>query len=284
MPELPEVHTIATRLQTELRDARVSSLRVLRDDVIHHGGRELAACAVGRTIASIDRRGKRLAIRLSPHGVVVIHLGMSGRLTLDPWDAPLLSHTHVCIRCEGREDELRFRDPRRFGGIWYYEDPETDPFSCAEGDGERDLAPLGPDALDIGLPRFREILRRRRQVKALLLDQHAISGLGNIYCDEALYRAGIHPGTPACRLSDAQVRKLAAAIRSTLKSAIAFGGSTLREYRNADGQAGAFQKLHRVYGREGERCGRCGRTIARSIVAGRSTHTCPGCQKRRVRR
>lgn len=284
MPELPEVHTIVTQLQTAIVRAQVSCVHILRGDVIHHGGKELTTFPVGRTVRSVDRHGKRMAVRLSPHGIIVIHLGMSGRLTLESSDATLLKHTHVLIQFTGRDVELRFRDPRRFGGIWYYESREADPFDAVEGKRDRGLAKLGPDALTIQLPRLREILRRRRQVKALLLDQHTISGLGNIYCDEALYRAGIHPTIEAAQLSNDQVRRLARTIRSTLKSAINHGGSTLREYRNAEGTEGRFQELHRVYGRAGESCEKCRRIIVRSVVAGRTTHTCPGCQKQPVSR
>lgn len=287
MPELPEVQTIVSQLAPALRGARIESVHIEREDVIREGRRALATKCRGRKVEQVSREGKRLWFRLNGPGrndyaALVIHLGMSGRLTLDAGDTPLLPHTHLRIRFAGNPHELRFRDPRRFGGVWYLLQP-TDDKTCTSKNSTATrtapgLAPLGPDALTIRTDCLREITRRRRQIKALLLDQQIISGLGNIYCDEALYRAGIHPVTPASQLSDVQVRRLADCIRATLRSAVAAGGSTLRDYRDSTGAEGWFQVNHRVYGREGQPCRQCGAIIQRSLIAGRSTHTCPNCQ------
>jgi len=272
MPELPEVETIAGQLAAALPGAIIETVHIHRADVIHHGGRRLVEKLTGGRIAAIDRHGKRLILRLSNGGELVIHLGMSGRLTLVPTAEPLLPHTHARFTFRGRTVELRFRDPRRFGGIWF--------FNASEEKSRGRLKPLGPDALSIRVPVLRQILQRGRQIKALLMDQQAISGLGNIYCDEALFSARIHPLSRAADLADREVRQLACAIRKVLRASIESGGSTLNDYRRADGREGAFQNMLRVYDREGAPCKRCGAKIQRILAAGRSTHFCPKCQKR----
>lgn len=276
MPELPEVETIAAQLAASLPGAVVETVRLHRTDIVHHGARGLSREFPGTRIIAVDRHGKRLSLRLSNGGELIVHLGMSGRLTLLPRSEPLLPHTHAQFTFVGRDDELRFRDPRRFGGLWYFQAGE-------KRLGPR-LRPIGPDALSIRVPILRQLLRRRRQIKALLMDQQSISGLGNIYCDEALFSSRIHPLTRADRLNLKQVRQLACAIRKVLRLSIQSGGSTLNDYRRADGREGAFQKMLRVYGREGAPCSRCGAKIRRIFAAGRSTHFCPSCQKRRGHR
>ncbi len=238
---------------------------------MRHGGGLIVAQLPGRVVEQIRREGKWIIMRLRPTAELVIHLGMTGRLLIEPCDSPPSKHTHARLRLQGRREELRFRDPRRFGGMWFYRDGEI------EAAGEHRA--LGPDALTIRVPVLRRICRRARQLKALLLDQRAISGLGNIYSDEAAFAAGIHPGTAASGLTERQVRSLACAIRKTLRRAIDSGGSTLRDYRKVDGTEGIFQHAHNVYGREGLPCRRCGRLIVRVQLAGRSTHFCPRCQK-----
>lgn len=270
MPELPEVQTVVSQLAAALPGATVASVRLHRPDVVHAGRRWLIRDVAGHEITAVSRVGKRIILHIAG-GEIVIHLGMSGRITLENHESPLAPHTHLCIRFVGRSDELRFRDPRRFGGVWCRE-------SNNAGKGEF-LSTLGPDALSIRVPVLRQVLSRRRQIKAILMDQRLISGLGNIYCDEALHRAAIHPLTPAAALSQKQINRLACSIRSTLRAAIKAGGSSLRDYRDADGQPGWFQISHRVYGREGESCRACGVTIVRALIAGRSTHFCPACQK-----
>lgn len=273
MPELPEVQTIVSQLEPALRQAVVDAVAVHRASVIHHGRAGLKAGLVGKRIERIDREGKWIIFRLRPEAELVVHLGMSGRLTLAPRGAHLPKHTHLCIGFVKRTDELRFCDPRRFGGVWY--------FTADEFDDAARLRGLGPDALSIRETALRAICRRRRQIKALLLDQRAISGLGNIYADEALYATGIHPLAVASRLDDNQVRDLACSIRRVLRQAIRSRGSTLRDYRQADGSEGSFQIQHAVYGREGLACRRCGSTIQRIQAAGRSSHICPKCQRRK---
>ena len=269
MPELPAVHTVTTRLDAELRGSTVASVRVLRPDIVRHGPRDLGRRLAGRAIDRIDRHGKQIVCRLAPDVELRVHLGMTGNLAVVPRVAALLPHTHVRMTFAGRDDELRFRDPRRFGGLWLVEGGIA---------GGRFSIPLGPDALAIDLPTFRSVLARPKRIKALLLDQSAIAGLGNIYVDEALHRAGIHPLRIASGLDHRRAERLHGEVRAVLDEAIAAGGSSLRDYRGADGEPGWFQVEHRVYGREGEPCTTCGRPIRRILVATRSTHLCTRCQ------
>ncbi len=269
MPELPEVETIAVEMRSRIVGAVVSEVRVRRADFIRTPTRGLARRLRGRRVEAVVREGKRMTLRFDDGAVMCIHLGMSGRLTFDRTSAVIAPHTHLICRFNGVGDEMRLCDPRRFGGVWY----------SAAGDVERlRMGRLGPDALSISNEQLVAICRRKRRIKALLLDQHLISGMGNIYCDEALFGARVHPMAIASDLAEAVVRSLRREMRRTLNRALRFGGSTLRDYVRADGRAGAFQRLHRVYGREGQPCPRCRRSIERLIVAGRSTHLCRGCQ------
>lgn len=270
MPELPEVQTVVARLDGALRGAVIEAVRLTRRDVVRHGARDLGRRLAERRVERIDRHGKQIVWHLGDGLELRVHLGMTGNLVLAPRDLSAAPHTHVRIRFRDRPDEVRFVDPRRFGGLWL------------QGLGSRTgrfSVPLGPDALSIGPEAFRRLMSRDRQVKALLLDQSAIAGLGNIYVDESLHRAGIHPCRRASDVDGDGVRRLRAAIRRVLRSAIAAGGSTLRDYRDPDGASGWFQVRHRVYGREGEPCRGCREPIVRTVVASRSTHHCPRCQR-----
>jgi formamidopyrimidine-DNA glycosylase len=191
---------------------------------------------------------------------------MTGQLSVVKPATPLLPHTHLELDLGG--DRLRFRDPRRFGGLWWLGAESAD-------DG------MGPEPLAL---RSAELLRRlgrtTRAVKSALLDQRVVAGLGNIYVDEALHAANIHPLTRADRLGAEDVGRLSRAIKATLRRAIRHRGSTLRDYLDADGAAGGFQRLHRVYDRAGHPCHRCDTPIERIVLGGRSTHFCPACQRR----
>jgi len=187
-------------------------------------------------------------------------------------DAPLATHTHLRLTFRGVAQELRFRDPRRFGGVWFLE-----PGRRVLETGRR-LGSLGFEPLNATRRLFRASLTRHRHIKALLLDQTIIAGLGNIYCDEALHRAGLHPRTPASSLDTEQADTLLRSIKFVLRSAIRHKGSTLMDYRTTNGQPGTFQTHHRVYNREGQPCRACGTPIERTIVAGRSTYYCSACQ------
>lgn len=275
MPELPEVETIARGLAA-LAGCRIARVRVGPHDWVRTPPPSAKAHLEGRRIRAVHRHGKRLRFLLDPAGELVVQLGMSGQITVAPRDAPLAPHTHLRLELADRPDEVRFRDPRRFGGAWVR---PGDASIGPNGRDRRGLGELGPDALAVGPAELQRILRRDRQIKALLLDQHAISGIGNIYCDEALFAARVHPLRKASSLPPARVAALHRALRRVLLRAIRAGGSTLRDYVDAAGNRGSFQTRHRVYGREGQPCPRCGAHIARILVAGRSTHLCRRCQR-----
>lgn len=275
MPELPEVETIVRRLDQRLRGAVVNRVDVLRADIVRvrDGLSRLRNDLPGARIVGVTRRAKRILIDVSPH-VLAFHLGMSGRLTLCEPGEPLAPHTHVRVRFHDPLPELRFRDPRRFGGVWCY--PKDAP------PAGRLMGPLGPEPLELKPGDFTNLLHdRRRQIKALLMDQRVIAGLGNIYVDESLFDAGVHPLTHSDRLSEPQCARLLHSIQKTLRRAIASEGSTLLDYRQADGAEGHFQRLLRVFRRTGLPCPRCRTAIVRIKVCGRSTHYCPKCQKQR---
>ncbi len=279
MPELPEVQTVVDEMHSRVTGDTIVAAVLSRADYVRTPTPDFAERIQRRRILSVSREGKRIWLDLSAPGGRTrkagsdarcrLHLGMSGRITFEAADAPLAPHTHLRLRFRRLAAELRFSDARRFGGIWFY--------NGSDGDAMR-AARLGADALTLSAGTLQELCRRKRPIKSLLMDQSLIGGLGNIYCDEALFSARLHPLRRACELSDADIRRLAGSIRDVLRRALRHGGSTLRDYVRADGRAGEFQRLHRVYGREGHACARCRRQIERIVIAGRSTHFCPQCQ------
>ena len=266
MPELPEVETVVRTLIPHLKGSAIRGVRLLRADILTPGGLDLPALLVGRTVSSIHRRGKRIVCTLDDSHRFVIHLGMTGRLTLENPAAPPLLHTHLVIDIDGAS--VHFCDPRRFGGIWWLgadESPDDD---------------LGPEPLSLATSELaRRLARTSRAIKSVLLDQAVLAGVGNIYADEALFAARIRPTRHADRLSHEQIVRLNRAIKTVLRRAIAHGGSTVRDYRGADGRAGRFQKLHNVYARSGLPCRVCGQPIRRRVLGGRSACFCPNCQR-----
>jgi formamidopyrimidine-DNA glycosylase len=272
MPELPEAETVARELDRQVGGRRLGEVWVGRADVIHGSGAPLDTALPGRRVVRVHRRGKRVVLELRPAGSLVFHMGMSGRVIVCPARREVERHTHLRLGIAGTRREVRFVDPRRFGGVWLLADGALSV--------DRPLRELGPEPLTLTRTGFRNLLRRRRQVKALLMDQYAIAGLGNIYCDESLHAARIHPLRRADLLRADEADRLLRAIKSTLRQAIRFNGTTFRSYRQANGDAGSFQRRLKVYQREGEPCRRCGRTIARWLIAGRSTFFCATCQPR----
>ncbi|HMF43309.1 MAG TPA: bifunctional DNA-formamidopyrimidine glycosylase/DNA-(apurinic or apyrimidinic site) lyase [Polyangia bacterium] len=275
MPELPEVETIVRGLGPRLRGRRVESIwgsgkRLhLRRKVDLAG---LRAVAVGRAITGVRRVGKFILIDVgtSPDTGVLIHLGMTGRLRVEAAAAPRAPHTHVAFRLDGG-DELRFADARRFGWV-----QPGRPFATSPA-----LAQLGPDPLTaLDAPALAASLTGvRATIKAFLMDQRRVAGLGNIYVAEALFRAGVHPAARAGR-TRSRAPALLAGIRAALDGGIARRGTTLRDYVDADGQSGDNAAALLVYGRAGEPCSRCGTIIKRRVDGGRATFFCPGCQRR----
>jgi len=265
MPELPEVETIVRILSPRLSGRRIDAVPSLRQDIVSPADFELISAVSSRTVTAIHRRGKKIIFELDDGNRFYIHLGMSGRLTLDQPEAPLQPHTHMVVKFGATE--MRFVDPRRFGGIfWLGTQTPAD-------------AGLGPEPLEMRPSQLaRGLAKTRRAIKTALLDQKLVAGLGNIYADESLFDAKIHPLIPANKLSPAQISRLSKSIKAVLKRAIHHKGSTLRDYRDANGESGNFQKIHRVYNREGKPCPRCGTPIKRIVVGARSTHFCPRCQ------
>jgi formamidopyrimidine-DNA glycosylase len=273
MPELPEVETVARGLQSALPGRRILSIRLGKTDFIEDPA-ALEEIVPGTRILAVRRYGKFLVLDLEPSGgagaplCMLVHLGMTGQLTARRADEPAAPHTHVFFALDdGRE--LRYTDIRRFGRV----------LVVPESKRESALGQLGLDPLEVGEDEFRRRLGgRRARVKALLLDQRVLRGLGNIYTDESLWRARIHPMRLAAALKTSEAAGLYRAIREVLTAAIRLRGSSISDYVDAAGLPGEYQRRHRVYQREGKKCFRCSATIRRAIVAGRSSYFCPRCQ------
>ncbi len=273
MPELPEVETVARGVGRHIAGLTVEWVHLGRSDIVYGDPAPLCAALRGRCVRQVVRRGKQVHLDLSGGGRLIVHLGMTGKLLIADRDDPIAQHTHLRLTFRRRRIELRFVDPRRFGRIWLMVDAE--PGRPWIG---RRPPPVAADPLRITLADFRELLNRDRQIKALLLDQQPLSGVGNIYCDEALYRSGIHPRTRAADLNAAAAGRLWRALRRVLNDSIAAGGTTVSDYRGADNATGWYQRKLRVYQRTGQPCRRCRSRIKRITVAGRGTFICPRCQ------
>ena len=264
MPELPEVQTVVDTLRPKVVGRAIAGVALHRDDFATPAGFDWSQLA-GREVADVRRRAKRIVFVLDDGRRFFAHLGMSGRLTFCDAALPLAKHTHVVIHFD--HGELRQVDPRRFGGLhWLGDDP-----------GE---ANLGPEPFDLTPAKLgRRLAMTARPIKSALLDQTLVAGLGNIYVDEALHAAGVHP-LAVCRDVPADaVKRLNRSIKSILRRAIRFKGSTLRDYVDADGNPGGFRLQHRVYNRAGEACRACRTPIERVVLSARSTHFCPRCQR-----
>ena len=310
MPELPEVETIARGLDRQVAGDRIESVWLgSKPEPLKSAADEIAATLEQARIAAVRRMGKHIVFDLEReqgpgqrmraqgttrprraargasarlrmgrgagvdvnHGAWpakaqwIVHLGMTGRLQVCARESELEKHTHAVLRlASGRE--LRFIDPRRFGRLSVLRDHE--------------FAASGIEPLEIELERFTELFRTPKSpIKSALLNQNLLRGVGNIYADESLFRAGIRPRRRAATLTRDQLRRLYLAVQEVLKEAIALGGSSISDYLDADGEEGFFQSQHRVYGREGEPCLVCKSSIKRVLIAGRSSHYCPKCQK-----
>jgi len=274
MPELPEVETVKRTLEKKIKGLTITGVDIAMPKIIRDTAPEdFKKIVTGRMILRLARRGKYLLVYLSGENVLVIHLRMTGRLTYTEASQPVPRHTHLIF---GLNDgyQLRFNDVRQFGRVIL---ATNKTFSQIKG-----LKDLGPEPLEKNFTRDflrRELKRKRTRIKPLLLDQTFIAGLGNIYVDESLYRARIHPERLACSLSPREIANLYHSICEVLGEGIENRGTSFRDYVDGDGRAGNFQELLRVYNREGEKCPRCGTTIARMKVGGRSSYYCPTCQK-----
>jgi len=278
MPELPEVETIVRGLRTVLPGRTIVSVRLGKTDFIEDPP-ALAEQLPGRRIEKVERMGKFISLELSAGPEVknperqfdlIVHLGMTGWLGVRRPDDPVAPHTHAFFELENGH-ELRYTDIRRFGQIRLVPAEGKSAFS------ER----LGKEPLEISAAEFsKRLAGRRARIKALLLDQRVFRGIGNIYADESLWQARIHPARLAARLKQSELARLRTAIRRVLQHAIQDRGSSISNFVDAEGQPGEYQQRHRAYGREGKPCFRCGTKIKREVIAGRSSFFCPRCQPR----
>lgn len=277
MPELPEVETVRGGVERALLGARVREVCLRRADLRWPIPTARVQALTGRTLREVTRRAKYLLLRFSgaEAPTALVHLGMSGRLFVTPRTrAPLPFSLHEHWRMTLGQHHLRYVDPRRFGML--------DVLHGGEADAHKLLRTLGPEPLDASFDgAWLHARTRKRTVstKAFLMDAHNVVGVGNIYAVEALFRAGVRPSRRAGTLSRAACDALAAAVKDTLRAAIAAGGTTIRDYVGADEGEGWFQRELLVYGRGGEACRRCGATVRRTVAGGRATYACPTCQR-----
>jgi formamidopyrimidine-DNA glycosylase len=300
MPELPEVETIARGLHKRVTGEAINSVWLgAKPEPLKSTALEIAGVLEGSRIGGVRRVGKHIVFDLernpgtrapqpaknepaparggsktqpaqtSPTTSVasqwIVHLGMTGRLQVCEPQDEILKHTHAILQL-GSGRELRFVDPRRFGRL------------SVTRDGKFEAGGFEP--LEVELDRFTGLFRgRKTPIKSALLNQKLLRGVGNIYADESLFRAGIRPRRRAASITHEQLRKLFLSVKEVLQEAIALGGSSISDYVDADGEEGLFQLQHRVYGREGEPCLVCKTPIKRVVIAGRSSHYCPKCQK-----
>ncbi len=274
MPELPEVETVKRTLNALVAGKKIEGVTVSLGRIIQRPADIDQFCDAlkGHTIQRVERRGKFLRILLDDL-VLVSHLRMEGRYGVFASGEPVEKHTHVIFHFDDGT-ELRYKDVRQFGTMHLFKPDE-----------EWTLPPLhklGVEPLsgDFTVERFAAAMRKRRSfIKPVLLNQHVVVGIGNIYVDEALFRSGIHPLRPADHLSDEEYARLHAAIVATLQEAVEAGGSSIKSYVNGQGEMGMFQHQLQMYGREGQPCIHCGTLIEKTVVGGRGTHYCPLCQQ-----
>ena len=271
MPELPEVECVRQTLSPQIVGRQVSRVRVEKLKLVRPNPAAFRRGVVGRRIHECRRHGKLLILQLDNGSFWTIHLGMTGQLILAP-QRPDARHIHITVSFADGGPRLYYRDLRQFGAMNFCPDQKA----LEAGP----LANFGPDALGLEEAIFlQRISGRSGPLKSLLLDQRILAGVGNIYADESLHRAGLSPLSRPKDLSAEQLGLLHRMIQETLKEALARGGSSVRNFVDAKGRPGTFQHAHRVYRRTGQACPVCGRAIERITVGGRSTHFCPCCQK-----
>ena len=275
MPELPEVETVVRDLRPLLCGQRLLAVRTSRHKLRQPWKRAWEPALLGKRVEAIRRRGKWIIIDLEPSSHLLVHLGMTGRFTVVESQSPKVAHTHVVFRLDQGDQELRFADIRRFGSLRY----------CATANELNELlaGKLGPEPWEMERGEwYRRLRSSRRCLKAILLDQTVIAGVGNIYADESLYMARLSPKQLAARTTRIQAERLLTAIAQVLEHAIGSRGSSIRNYVGGNGERGQYQNEFLVYGRTGEPCRNCGRAIACIRLAGRATHYCRHCQRTRL--
>ena len=273
MPELPEVETFARSLERALRGRRVASVRLLFRPLLRTGSPALLSRLRGRKVECVGRRGKYLLIRFEGGLSLAFHLKMTGGFQFVPKGTSPEKHARLVFTFRGATPDLHFRDTRKFARLYALPTEAEAEFPS--------IAALGPEPLEVGLEDFARLIRRRKgRLKSLLLNQAFLAGVGNIYADESLFRARLHPLRKASTLSRGEAERLLASIQAVLRKAIARGGSSIRDYSDSEGRRGSYQESHRVYGREGEPCPGCEGLIVRKVIGGRASFFCPKCQKK----
>jgi len=271
MPELPEAETICRSLRRRIKGKLIKDIKLFWPFLLKDTEPETLLKWVGSRLVQIRRRGKMILIDSDRKETLLVHLKMTGQLYLAPLEEPGDKHVRLIIEFDGDNLELRFRDVRKFGYIKIFET------SCE--DRVEPLNQLGPEPLDLSAGEFFSLFQGRKgRIKSLLLRQDFLAGLGNIYSDEILFRAGINPERLTGSLSRQELGRLYRAMITVLAQAIKFRGTSVRDYRDGLGESGSFQNHLRVYGREGERCYRCRQPIKRKKIGSRSTYFCPHCQ------
>ncbi len=274
MPELPEVENVAQGLRRRALGRRIVSVEIRHTAVIAGSSEEFVSTLEGRKLSNVSRTGKAIAVELTsdnglPPHFLLVRLGMTGQLTVTPHDAPIEPHTHVFMLLDDGREELRFRDARRFGRLR----------SLTLAELEKVMGALGPDAQKVTEAHFLAAMKcRKGAIKSWLMNQNLVAGLGNIYADEALFEARIHPLSQPGRVSNDKALLLYKAVRKVLDRAVALGGTTFSDYMDIEGRPGAFLNKLKVYQHTGEPCRRCKHAIRRIVVGGRSSHFCPHCQ------
>jgi formamidopyrimidine-DNA glycosylase len=276
MPELPEVETVLRGLKVRALGRQITTVDVRHPGAIAGSPEHFALNVEGRRIVRLERRGKAIGVELRGENTkepsfLLIRLGMTGQFTVNPCNEPLEPHTHVRLALDEGREEIRFRDPRRFGRLR----------SCSRQELDEIFGRLGPDAQQITEVQFMRAMRGRKgAIKSWLMNQQVLAGLGNIYADEALFVARIHPLAQPGRVSVGKARLLFRAIQRILDRAVSLQGTTFRDYIDIEGRPGNYTPRLRVYQRTGEPCRRCKTKIRRVVIAGRSSHFCPRCQPR----
>ena len=277
MPELPEVETVRSGLEKYVVGKRISAVQTFHPRTVKQGSIAPLSAAVGSKIQAVKRRGKFLWLELDRDFTLVAHLGMSCQLLVQPAIAPIQNHMRARLSLSSRlgrgRDEIRFIDQRTFGWLSIEEQNKGIP-RCVEH------IAFDPFEVEFDIKQVvAKIKSKKCAIKPAILNQEVLSGVGNIYADEALWRAQIHPEVICEDLSEAEIKKVITAAISVMKSAIKAGGTSFdQQYKNVNGESGYFSRSLKVYGREGEKCSRCGSTIHRIAFANRSSHFCPRCQ------
>ena len=276
MPELPEVETVVRDLRPLLVGCVLSDLRRSKQRLRTPWRSNWGPSLRGRTVVRIDRRGKWIVVILDDEARLLVHLGMTGQFCVMDANTPPADHTHLTFTLGSGSKELRFRDIRRFGTAVFLPGPaETDEFFRASG--------LGPEPFVLSADYWREKLASaNRCLKAVLLDQQVVAGVGNIYADESLFEARLPPWQIAASTSKSEADRLRRAVSKVLERAIEGRGSSIKNYVGGSGLRGSYQEEFRVYGRTGDPCHRCKHPVERIRLAGRSTHFCPRCQASKV--